>query len=96
MSILLAVDDGWTSGNLNMADLFFLLGMILAAVSGLGYAAGVGTIARVDEDPTPPDGTTTAVPVTTPTRTWHYHLHQWAAALAAFAVASVAFGLFLL
>jgi len=32
---LIAVDDGLTSGNLNAADIFFLIAVILAVVSAL-------------------------------------------------------------
>jgi hypothetical protein len=35
MNSLLAVDDGITSGNLNAADIFFLIAVILAIVSAL-------------------------------------------------------------
>lgn len=77
--ILMAVDDGLTSGNLNVADILFLLGIIFAGLSGLAYASGfVGSTAAPDT-PRP-----------------YARFHQWAAALLAFAVGCVAFGLFLL
>ena len=102
--ILMAVDDGLTNNNWNAADIFFLIGLALAVISGLGYAAGVATVAHREDD-TPPEGvpkTTTTTPPTTVRQhpwaaqtTWHYRLYQWAAALLAFAVGSIAFALFL-
>ena len=35
MNALLAVDDGIWSGNLNLADVFFLIAVILAVISAL-------------------------------------------------------------
>ena len=94
MSALLAVDDGLTNANFNAADIFFLIGLACAVISGIGYAAGIAAVARRTDD-TPANGvpavTTQGVPIG-----WHYHLHQWAAALLAFGVGSIAFGLFLL
>jgi hypothetical protein len=93
-TLLLAVDDGITNNNWDAADVFFLIGVACAVIAGLGYAAGVAAVARKTDD-TPAHG----VPVTNvqgvPVRGWHYHLHQWAAALLAFAAGSIAFGLFL-
>lgn len=94
-TVMLAIDDGLTNANYNMADVMFLLGMALAIIAGLGYAAGVGTIARRDD--TPADGVPRTTATGAPSRYgWHYHLHQWAAALLAFSVACIAFALFLL
>jgi len=82
-SILLAIDDGLTNANYDMADVFFLIAVGLAVLSGLAYATGnVGTV-TTDNDPAP--------------RTHPYaRFHAWAAALLAFAVGAVAFGFFLL
>ena len=77
MSVLLAVDDGLTNANYNMADVFFLIGMVLGALAGLAYVAGF------------------PVAEGRPANNWGRYSH-WAAALVAFAVACVAFGLFLL
>ena len=74
MTTLLAVDDGIANGNLNWADVFFLVGAIFGALAGLAYALGI--TATVDNNPP--------------------RYHAWAPALVAFAVAFVAFGLFLL
>ena len=53
MSILLAVDDGLTNANYDMADVFFLIAAALAVLSGLAYATGnVGTV-TTDNDPAP-------------------------------------------
>jgi len=94
-TLLLAVDDGITNNNWNAADVFFLIGLGLAVIAGLGYAAGVASVARRTDD-TPGTGTPVVTNVQgVPVRGWHYHLHQWAAALLAFAVGSIAFGLFL-
>jgi hypothetical protein len=94
-TLILAIDDGIAQNNYDAADIFFAIGAVLAVIAGLGYAAGVGTIARKDDTPA------SGVPMTSDVqgvtaRGWTYHLHQWAAALAAFAIASIAFGLFLL
>lgn len=40
MTALFAIDDGLTNGNLNVADIFFLLGTIFGALAGLAYVAG--------------------------------------------------------
>lgn len=45
---MLAVDDGIWSGNLDAADIFFLVGVILAVVAALLYAMA----ARPVRDPT--------------------------------------------
>lgn len=37
--LLLAVDDGIATGNLNAADLMFLIGLIAAGLGALAYAA---------------------------------------------------------
>ena len=81
--ILLAVDDGLTNANYDMADVFFLISVALAVLSGLAYATGlVGTV-DTDNDPAP--------------RVRPYgRFHAWAAALLAFAVGAVAFAWFLL
>ena len=82
MSTLLAIEDGIVNGNLDMADVFFIIGTILAVVAGLAYASGVtGTTSENHAPGTPRAG---------------YRYHLWAPALVAFAVAAVAFGLFLL
>lgn len=76
--ILLAVDDGLTNANYDMADVFFIIGVVLAALSGLAYATGfVGTVTEGQPRP-------------------YARYHQWAPALLAFAVASIAFAWFLL
>jgi hypothetical protein len=81
--ILLAVDDGLTNANYDMADVFFLIGMVLAILSGLAYATGfVGTVDVAPGNPPAPRP--------------YARYHQWAPALLAFAVASVAFSWFLL
>ena len=80
-SILLAVDDGLTNANYNMADVFFLIGAAFAVLSGLAYVTGF--VATVSTDPNPPNPP-------------YGRYHQWAPALLAFAVAAVAFALFLL
>ena len=36
--MLLAIDDGLSSGNLNTADIFFVIGAILGLVSAILYA----------------------------------------------------------
>ena len=78
MSALLAVDDGLTNSNFNVADIMFLAGVVFAALAGLSYAAGfTGTVDAAGHRP-------------------YAGFHQWAAALVAFAVGFVAFGLFLL
>jgi hypothetical protein len=95
-TLILAIDDGIAQNNFDAADIFFAIGAVLAVIAGLGYAAGVATVAR-HNDNTPANGTTIVSGVDGVTaRSWHYTLHQWAAALAAFAIASIAFGLFLL
>ena len=44
-SLLLAVDDGIANANYNWADVFFLVGAILAVFAGIAYAMGVtGTV----------------------------------------------------
>ena len=75
-TLLLAVDDGLTNANFDMADVMFLIGTFLAVLAGLAYVAGF------------------PVPEGQPNRWGSYS--RWAAALVAFAVASIAFGLFLL
>ena len=76
----MAVDDGLTNANYNMADVFFIVAIALAVLSGLAYATGnVGT---VSDDPG------AGRP--------YARFHAWAAALLAFAVAAVAFAWFLL
>ena len=49
MTTLLAVDDGIANGNLNWADVFFLVGAIFGALAGLAYALGI--TATVDNNP---------------------------------------------
>ena len=83
MSALLAVDDGITNANYDMADVFFLIGTALAVLSGLAYATGFVATTSTDADPAP--------------RVNPYaRYHQWAPALLAFAVAAAAFAFFLL
>lgn len=44
-SILMAVDDGITNANYNWADVFFLIGTIVAALSAIAYFLGItGTV----------------------------------------------------
>ena len=81
MSILLAVDDGLTNANLNMADVFFLIATAFGALAGLAYVAGF-PVAGTDPD------------LPAPHRYARYS--HWAAAFVAFAVACIAFGWFLL
>jgi hypothetical protein len=38
VNTLIAVDDGLSSGNLNWADIFFLLGTILAVLGALAHS----------------------------------------------------------
>ena len=38
--ILMAVDDGLTDGNFNAADIFFLIALVLGALSGIAYVSG--------------------------------------------------------
>ena len=97
-TLILAIDDGIAQNNFDAADIFFLIGFALAVISGLGYAAGVSTVARRDDTPAhgnPPVTDVQGVPIS-PGNGWKYHLHHWAAALAAFAIGSIAFALFLL
>ena len=77
MSTLLAVDDGIANSNFNAADVFFLIGMALAAIAGLAYVAGHPVVEGRTASP-------------------YARYSHWAAALVAFALGSVAFGLFLL
>jgi hypothetical protein len=48
-SILMAVDDGIANANYNWADVFFIVGTILAVVAGLAYVTGNTT--TVDNSP---------------------------------------------
>jgi hypothetical protein len=73
MTILLAVDDGLTNSNYNWADIFFLVGTILAVLAALTYIPR-----RTNLNDPPP--------------AWF----GWGGVLAALALASTAFGLFLL
>ena len=77
---IIAVDDGLTSANYNAADIFFLIGTALAVLGGLAYASGY--VGATTADPTAPRP--------------YARFHQWAAALVGFAVAAIAFALFLL
>ena len=97
-TLILAVDDGIAQNNFDAADIFFIIGFALAVIAGLGYAAGVATVARRDSTPAhgvPAVTDVQGVPIS-PGHGWTYHLHQWAAALASFAIGSIAFALFLL
>jgi hypothetical protein len=54
MSLLFAVDDGIAQGNLNWADIFFLVGAIMAVLGGiLAYASMPSTTPPVARWPTP-------------------------------------------
>ena len=103
--ILLAVNDGLANNNWNEADVSFLVGVVFAVLSAIAYAAGVGTVAKMEGPPDHVDDATTKTPVgpasTRPRsqawaeQPWYYRFHEVAAALLAIAVAAVGFGLFL-
>jgi len=109
-SALMAVNDGIANFNFDEADITFIVGAVFAVLAAIAYAAGIGTIATPEAPPDDPADSTTKTPVgpattrpyPTPTTgrwtsaTWHYRFHELAAALLSLAVASIAFGLFLL
>ena len=50
-SILLAVDDGLTNANYNWADVFFLIGTIVAVFSAIAYFTGVSATTTTTTNP---------------------------------------------
>jgi hypothetical protein len=46
--LLLAIDDGWTNGNYNWADLFLIVATALALLAAVGYLTPVRTTTTTD------------------------------------------------